>query len=160
MGTSDTGDTRPFTHADVKNKPLVIKMLNYEEEITKSDIGRTLYSTKLNRPLVTLTIEHTLNRLTLSHFDFDTSDDSVENYRSIFRNYYKSPTDYDAEVLNAVHYMRENKCVYYTQPPLQIGDIIPDCELFMIDGKTVTSLYDEINKTNATKTVIAAFSLS
>lgn len=160
MGFADTGDTKPFTNADVKNKPLVIKMLNYEEEITKSDIGRTLYSTKLNRPLVTLTVEHTLNRLTLAHFNFDTSDESVEMYRTIFLNYYTSPTEYDAEVLNAVHYMRANKCVYYTQPPLQIGDVIPDCKLFMIDGENVTSLYDEINRAGAIKTVIAAFSLS
>jgi catalase (peroxidase I) len=160
MGVADAVDTKPFTPADVKNKPLVIKMLNYEEEITKSDVGRILYSTKLNRPLVTLTIEHTLNRLTLAHFNFDTSDESVEMYRTIFRNYYTSPTEYDAEVMNAVHYMRENKCVYYTQPPLQIGDTIPDCQLFTIDGKNVTSLYDEINKAGAIKTVIAAFSLS
>uniref|UniRef100_A0A6C0C6N6 Uncharacterized protein n=1 Tax=viral metagenome TaxID=1070528 RepID=A0A6C0C6N6_9ZZZZ len=160
MGVSEPGDTRPFTHADVKNKPLVIKMLNYEEEITRSDVGRTLYATKLNRPLVSLTVEHTLNRLTLTHFGFDTSDESVEMYRTIFRNYYTSPTEYDAEVLNAVHYMRGNKCVYYTEQPLQIGDAIPDCPLFMINGTEITSLYDEIKRGGAKRTIIAAFSLS
>lgn len=160
MGFSEIGETKPFTREDVLNKGLVIKMLNYEEAITRSEIGRNLYSTKSNLPLVTLTVEHILNRLSLAHFGFDTSDDDVEMYRTIFRTYFKSPTDYDADVINAVHYMRNNRRVFYTAQPLQLGDIIPDCKLFKLDGTNTTTLYDEIHHTKAKRTVIAAFSLS
>lgn len=148
----------PFTIDDVKNKNLVIQMLNYEELITKSDTGQSLYKNKLNLPLVSLNVEKALNRLTLIHFNFDTSDESVELYRSIFKNYYRSATDYDKDVLGAVHYMRENKCVYYTKPIINIGDTIPNCDLYELDGKTKTSLYDIIN--NSDYTLIESFSLS
>lgn len=159
MGVTETLSTKPFTHTDVLNRDLVIQMLKYEEQLTKSDDGQSLYRNTLNRPLVSLTIEKTLNRLTLAQFGFNTSDDSVETYRTIFRTYYRSPTNYDKEVLNSVHYMRENKCVYYKEPPLQIGDIIPNCSLYNIDGITETTLYDIIDK-SAKYTMIAAFSLS
>lgn len=160
MGKKDISQSKPFTSDDVKNKQLVIQMLNYEEQLTKSDIGQSMYKNTLNRPLVSLNIEKSLNRLTLTHFNFDTTDKSVETYRTIFRTYYKSADDYDQDVLNAVHYMRENKCVYYKTPPLQIGDKIPNCTLYNLDGKVTTTLYDVINKRNADYTVIAAFSLS
>ena len=135
-------------------------MLNYEEELTKSKFGQSLYQNTLNKPLVTLNIEKSLNRLTLSHFNFNTTEDDVEMYRTIFKTYYNSPTDYDKDVLDAVHYMRENKCVYYKSHPLQLGDKIPNCNLYEIDGETATTLYDIIDKTNADYTMIGAFSLS
>lgn len=148
----------PFTKQDVLNKELVIKMLNYEEALTKSDYGQGLYKNTLNNPLISLTIEKALNRATLSQFGFTTSGQSVEMYRTIFKTYYRDATDYDKEVLDSVHYMRENKCVYYKNKPLQIGEKIPDCELYNLDGKT-TTLYDAINK-ESDHTLIAAFSLS
>jgi len=154
MGFLDAKSLQPFTKQDILNKELVIKMLNYEEDLTKSDYGQSLYKNTLNRPLVSLTIEKALNRLTLAHFNFTTDDDSVENYRTIFKTYYKSPTNYDKEVLYSVHYMRENKCVYYKEKPLQIGDIIPNCDLY-----NSINLYDTIDK-ESQYTLIAAFSLS
>ena len=144
MGKSDIIDLKPFTSIDVKNKDLVIKMLNYEEELTKSEFGQSLYKNILNKPLVSLNVEKTLNRLVLSHFGFDTTDENVEMYRTIFRNYYNSPNDYDKDVLNAVHYMRENKCVYYKNPSLKLDDKIPDCELYELNGKEKLTLYDAI----------------
>ena len=147
-----------FTINDVKNKELVIKMLNYEEQISKGDTGQSLYKNTLNLPLVSLNVEKTLNRLTLMHFGFDTTDESVEMYRSIFKNYYNSANDYDKDVLSAVHYMRENKCVYYTKPIINVGDVIPNTELYELNGMTKTSLYDVINKSNYT--LIQSFSLS
>jgi len=160
MGLGELIDTKPFTNDDVQNKELVIKMLNYEEAITRGDIGKSLYSNTSNLPLVSLNVEHTLNRLTLTHFGFDTSDVSVATYRTIFKTYYQSPSEYDKDVLNAVHYMRENKCVYYTAPILEIGEMIPNCDLYHVDGITKTTLYDAVKKSDTDYTVIAAFSLS
>lgn len=156
MGKQKINNLNPFTINDVKNKQLVIQMLNYEEQLTKSDYGQSLYKNTLNKPLISLTIEYAINRLVLAYFEFDTTDASVAMYRTIFKTYYKSPNDYDADVLNAVHYMRENKCVYYKMPVLQIGDKIPDCVLYNLNG-TETTLYD-IPK--ASHTLIGAFSLS
>jgi len=160
MGKKDTNNTKPFTMDDVKNKHLVIQMLKYEEQLTKSEYGQSLYKNTLNKPLISLNIEKALNRLVLSYFGFNTSDLNVETYRTIFRTYYNSPNDYDKDVLDSVHYMRENKCVYYKLPPLQLGDKIPNCDLYEIDGKTKTTLYDVINKTKSDYTLIEAFSLS
>ena len=154
------GNAIPFTKNHVNDKELVIKMLNYEEALTKSDVGQSLYQNPLNSPLISLNVEKTLNRMTLIQFGFNTGDDDVECYRTIFRTYYKSPDVYDADVLNAVHYMRENKCVYYKKPDLKIGDIIPDCVLSSLDGQNSISLYDLLNKEKAKYTMIGAFSLS
>ncbi|ARF11262.1 hypothetical protein Klosneuvirus_1_119 [Klosneuvirus KNV1] len=150
----------PFTIEHIKNKHLVIKMLNYEEEFTKSKDGQLLYHNPLNRPIVSLTIEKIIHRIVLTKFGFDTSDESVANYRLIYKTYYKSPNEYDKDVINAVHYMRENKCAYYKSPVFEIGQKIPDCILFHLDGKSVTTLHDIINKKNADHILIAAFSLS
>lgn len=144
---------------DILNKELVIKMLKYEEELTKSEKGQNLYKNILNKPLTSLNVEKTLNRLTLSYFGFNTSDENVEMYRTIFKTYYKSAEDYDADVLNASHYMRENRCVYYTSPILNLQNKIPNCDLYLSDGKNKTSLYDIINTDN-NYTMICAFSLS
>ena len=160
MGQDKGGTYVPFTIEHIKNKDLVINMLNYEEQFTKSDAGQTMYHNPLNRPLVSLTIEKAIQRIVLIKFGFDTSDDSLANYRTIFKNYYESPEKYDKDVLNATHYMREKKCVYYIQPPLEIGQMIPDCKLYELDGKTETTLYNIINKKQASHTLVAAFSLS
>lgn len=149
-----------FTMNNVNDKELVIQMLNYEETLTKSDYGQSLYKNTLNNPLISLTIEHAINRLVLTHFGFDTTDSNVDMYRTIFKTYYNSPDDYDKDVLNSVHYMRENKCVYYKMPLLQLGDKLPNCDLYKLNGETLTNLHDVINKFNSTYTLIGAFSLS
>lgn len=161
MGKIDiNNDSKPFTIDNVRDKQLVIEMLNYEELLTKSDQGQSLYKNVLNNPLISLTIEKTLNRMTLAHFNFNTDDISVETYRTIFRTYYRSPTDYDKDVLDAVHYMRENKCVYYKNSDLNIGDKIPDCVLSNLDGTKQTSLYTILGQQQSTYTMVGAFSLS
>ena len=73
--------------------------------------------------------EYKIHRLVLDKFGFHTTTEDVEMYRTIFKHYYKSPTDYDAEVLRSVTYMRENKCVYYTSRELLVGDKIPNVKL-------------------------------
>ncbi len=160
MGLASVGPTRPFLPDDVANKDLVIAMLKKEESLVRSEFGQAVYSNPLNRPLISLNVEKSFNRLTLSQFGFDTSDTSVANYRTIFGHYYKSPTDFDKEVLDSVHYMRENKCVYYKANPLIKGQLIPDCRLYNLDGETTVGLHDLILREAKTHTVIAAFSLS
>lgn len=160
MGIRDKINLKPFTLEDVKNKELVIKMLNYEEELTKSQYGKELYANSLNQPFISLNVEKSLNRLVLSNFDFDTSDESVNIYRTIFRTYYKSAHDYDKDVLDAVHYMRENKCVYYKNEYLKLGEKIPDCDLYELGGFNKTTLYDVISKFESEYTLLAPFSLS
>jgi len=150
----------PFTKDDILNRDLIIKMLKYEDEIGKSEIGQSMYRNELNDSFTSLTVEKALNRMTLSHFGFDTTDDSLYNYRSIFLMYYRSPHEYDKEVIDSVYYMRENKCVFYKSDKLNIGDKIPDCPLFEMDGKTKTTLYDVILNSPTEKTMFASFSLS
>ena len=160
MGKEDIiNPHKPFTHDNVLDKQLVIQMLKFETEYTISKQGQSLYENPLNLPLQTLNVEKTLNRITLNQFGFDTSDESVETYRTIFGTYYRSPTDYDKEVLDSSHYMRENKVVYYTSPKINIGDILPNCRLFQLNGTDDITLYDTLNK-KANYTVVAAFSLS
>lgn len=149
-----------FTRKCVLNRELVIKMLKHEEQITRSEYGQSMYKNSFNNPFISLTVEKALNRKVLSDFGFDTSDESVECYRTIFKEYFRSPDDYDKEVIESVHYMRENKCVFYKYPPMKIGQRIPNVGLYQIDGKTKTTLYDAIGHPRPDYTVFAAFSLS
>jgi hypothetical protein len=152
-----------FTQDDVLNRDLVIKMLKFEEELTKSEYGQNLYKNPLNNPFVSLTVEKALNRKVLSEFGFDTSDYSVEMYRTIFKTYFHSPTDYDEEVISSVHYMRENRCVFYENEKLEIGQSIPNCPLYTLEGSETTlfeCMPSIINDIPITHTVFAGFSLS
>lgn len=141
MGKIENQNEKPFTEANVCNRDLVIQMLKYEDSIILGNEGEQIYRNPLFKPRVSLTPEYAIHRLVLSHFGFDTTDTSVENYRKIFVHYYNSPTNYDKEVLSSVAYMRENKCVYYTKPIVNVGDIIPDVMLYNLDGNTTTTLY-------------------
>jgi hypothetical protein len=158
MGISEHNITIPYTVDHIFDRQLVINMLNYEEHVATSDEGQQRYRNKLNRPTISLDNEYAFNRMTLQHFGFNTDNNSVNNYRSIFRTYYHSPDDYDKEVINASYYMRNNRCIYYTSPILHIGDVIPDCPLLELDGTTNTSLYDIISGSRST--LICAFSNS
>jgi len=160
MGKKEIRESIPFTSTHVKDKALVIKMLQFEENLAKNE-GQLLYGNPLNNPLISLTVEKIFNRITLTEFNFDTDDTSVETFRTIFSTYYNSPNDYDKDVINASYYMRNNKCMFYKEKDLMINDTIPNCELYNLDGKTTTSLYDVINENpNITNTMICGFSLS
>ena len=149
----------PFTTEHIKSKNLVIEMLKYENDLILGPIGKEIYSNFLFKPRISLTPEYSIHRKVLTYFNFDTSDESVNNYRSIFKYYYHSPTNYDKDVLSSVVYMRENKLVYYTSPSLKLGQIIPDCPLWKIDGTTKTSLYDTLGN-DFNYAFVAAYSLS
>lgn len=166
MGISDNKKYHPFTITNVLDRELVIRMLKYEETLTKGEFGQMMYRNPLNKPFISLTVEKALNRKVLSDFGFTTTNADVDMYRTIFRTYFRSPEDYDEEVINSVHYMRENKCVFYKHPPIEIGQKIPNCELYELDGKTKTTLhqaltlrFDGVN-TPQNYSIFAAFSLS
>lgn len=159
MGKLDTISQKEFTSNDVANKELVLQMLQFEEAFTKSEKGQDMYQNEFNNPLTSLTIEKAINRITLTEFGFSSSDASVDNYRTIFKTYFRTPDDYDKDVINSSHYMRNNKCVFYKNKPLKIGDVIPNCNLTTLDN-TSTTLYDAIAKENAKITMVGAFSLS
>lgn len=158
--TGSSATTKPFTHDNVSNRKLVIKMLKHEEQITKGEYGQSMYRNVYNKPFISLHVEKALNRKVLADFGFDTSETSVEMYRTIFKTYFKTPKQYDREVIESVHYMRENKCVFYENPPMKIGEIVPNVVLFRMDGKTETTLHDVIGYPRPHYTIYAAFSLS
>lgn len=160
MGITKNSTSKRFTRESVLNKDLVIQMLRHEEQITKSSFGQNMYRNSFNKPFVSLTVEKALNRQTLSDFGFDTSDESVEMYRTIFKQYFKTPHEYDKEVIGSVHYMRENKCVFYNREPMKFGQKIPNVNLYQLDGTTETTLHDCIGSPAPKYTIFAAFSLS
>ena len=159
MGKHPFVELIPFTKDHVKNRSLVIKMLKYEDEFGKSKDGQDLYRTKLLLPH-TLRPIYAIHRHVLNHFGFDTSDDSVKMYRTIFSTYYKSPTEYDKEVLDSVYYMKNNKCVYYQKPAPKVGDKLIDCNLLCIDGKTDVTLYSILENKKFKYAFIGGFSSS
>lgn len=140
MGRSSTNELIlvPFTDQTLLNRELIIRMLKYEDTLILGDIGRKIYTDPSYEVSKSLFSENVIHRMVLTHFEFDTSDDSVFTYKKIFRTYYKSPTDYDNEVLQSVAYMRENRCVYYTEPEINVGDVIDDCRFYELNGKKTT----------------------
>lgn len=147
-----------FTEEHIHNRELVIQMLRYEERLIRSEEGQARYRNPYNRARVSLDNEYAFNRMTLAHFHFNTTDENVANYRKIFRTYFRSPIDYDKDVIESSHYMRNNRCVFYTAPALKPGDQIPDCRLYHLDGATTSSLHELVQ--DSAKTMVCAFSLS
>ena len=159
MGVEEIKKKIPFTSDNVKDRELILRMLRFEDQYGKSDVCQNLYKAKLNFPRESLHVTYTIHRYVLDHFDFDTSDESVETYRTIFGNYYNSPTDYDKEVLDSVYYMKNNKCVYYTSCEFQLGDQLKDCNLLKLDGAS-TTLFESLNKEKYKYAIIGSFSTS
>lgn len=124
-----------FTADHAKDKELVLRMLRYENEYGLSEEGTSIYKSELFDPHTLFPI-YVTHRHVLSFFGFDTSDESVANYRTIFSNFYESPTVYDKDVINSVFYMKQNKCMFYTRPKPKIGDVLIDSQLTCLDGRT------------------------
>jgi len=147
----------PFTHIHVKDKKLVMEMLKYEEEIATGEWGQNKYRDQYSRVSVSLDNEYMFNRKTLGHFGFNTNSISVSNYRTIFNTYFKDPDNYDKDVIDSSYYMRNNRCVFYREPPLST---IPNCRLYKLDGVTETDLYSAVCADTFKKGLICAFSNS
>ena len=152
-------ERRPFTVAQVADRPLVLKMLRYEDALMLGPEGAAIYGDPTIPHLSSLETFYILHRATLAAHGFSTTDADVENYRKIFSHYYRSPHDYDAEIIGAVAYMRENKCVFYKSPPITIGDKAPDVPLQTIAG-IHTSLYKVLAENHHEHVFVGAFSNS
>lgn len=159
MGVQTKIYKNAFTHDNIKDKKLVLKMLVYENEYGKSTTVKNMYRDELLYYNRDLTITYAIHRHVLDKFDFDTSYESVKNYRSIFLNYYNSPSDYDKDVINSVYYIKYNKCVFYDKPLLNIGENMVDCKLLDINGNH-TTLFSILENSSFEHAFIGAFSNS
>jgi hypothetical protein len=156
MGLSETINTVPFTENDCKNKKLVIKMLKFEDEYSKTTNAQEMYRSFDGSNLNPI---YSMHRYVLNKFGFDTTDESIKNYRKIFKTYFNSHLDYDHDVINSVHYMRSNKCVFYSKPILNIGQNMIDVSLLTLNNKPI-NLFDILKETKFTYGFVAAFSTS
>jgi hypothetical protein len=148
---------KPFTKENRSDRDLVIKMLRFEDSLLMGPVGAKIYAEPSYQVTKSLDSEYAFHRITLDHFGFDTTDQSTEIYRGIPMAYYRLPTDYDVEVLDSVAYTRNNKCLYYTEPEIKIGDILPDCPLYNLDG-SLTSIKETLGEFN--HAFVAAYSNS
>jgi hypothetical protein len=135
MISDDTGIQ--FTHNHLQDRELIMRMLKHEDKLFFSH-GQEMYRNELYDPSYSLTPQLAMQRLTLQQFGFDTSDDSLAIYRQIVQQYWKSANEYDAEVLDCVVYLRENKLLRYKSPQVVIGDIAKDVPLLNLNGSATT----------------------
>lgn len=152
-------ETIPFTDDHLDNKELIIKMLNEETKIIFDDKFQKNYHNKYMKPYTSMDIDFIAIRLVLDKFGFDTTNESVVNYRKIFKRYYSDPDEYDEDVINASHYMKNNRLMFYKTKELNIDDKIPNVDLLNLDSSK-TNLYDILGDNKSDYTIIASFSMS
>jgi hypothetical protein len=157
MGKKD--NLIPFDISIIKNKELILNMLKHEDELFLSEEGQNFLNEYGNN-ITSLEGSKSIQRQILNNFGFESQDSDLKNYRSIFDNYYNSSKDYDADILNSVYYMRENRCLYYKSEPLKINQEIPNVDVYGLDGETINDLHLVIKSKKYDKTILAAFSLS
>jgi hypothetical protein len=150
---------RHFTSEDVKNKDLVLRMLHFEDSVICGPVGAAIFADRSIPHLKSLETYYIFHRITLAEHGFSTEVSDVATYRTIFSKYYQEPQHYDKEVINAVCYMRENKCIFYDAPLIALGDLAPDVELLTLSGESTT--LHKLIETNPHKyTFVGAFSHS
>lgn len=157
-----TSDGNPFTNETIKNKNLMLDMLKFDDQYYFSNVGQSIMADVGKNNLFSLDGSKTIQRITLHQFGFSSTDQDLATYRTIFHNYYNSPTDYDSDILSSVYYMRENRLLYYTTPKLSIGDKAIDSKLMELDPamEKQTNLYNVLSEEPTRKHVLCAFSLS
>lgn len=148
-----------FEEIHIADKKLILEMLKFENDLFLSKSGQQFLNEYGNN-ITSLEGSKSIQRRTLKNFGFKSTDDDLKKYRTIFHHYYKSPYDYDTQILNSVYYMRENRCLYYKTKPLEINQIIPNLVVYGLDGLTQYDLHQLIKSKNYSKTILAAFSLS
>jgi hypothetical protein len=132
----------------ISDRDLVIRMLQHEDQLFHSPAGQEIVS---HAVFTSIEGSNTLKRKTLNHFGFSTCDESLDNYNKIISYYYRSPHDFDADVMNSATYFRMNRCLYYDSPILRVGDTIPDV---LLDDKN--RLFDVLD--HSRPILIQAFS--
>lgn len=141
----------PLTIKHIKNKKLVINLLKREDALFQGDIGQKIFSNPLYGGLYSNEPQKIIQRKVLSDFGFSNDDNSLKLYRSIISHYYKNSTNYDKDVMNAITYFRENRCLYYKNQ-FNIGDKLIDVPLIKFDKKELkasdSTLYAAINYGN------------
>jgi hypothetical protein len=148
-----------FEKTHIKDRDLILRMLKYEDELFLSNEGQNfLHQYGMNT--TSLEGSKSIQRKTLNNFGFESTEQDLKKYRTIFQHYYKSSFDYDSDILNSVYYMRENKCLYYKTKPIELGIQIPNTNVYGLDGITQYDLHQLIRSKNYSKTILAAFSLS
>lgn len=153
------GSRRSFTESDISNKELILRMLRYEDSLMLGPAGAAIFADKTLPHLTELDTYYIFHRATLSAHRFTTTDEDVVNYRKIFSHYYAGPNAFDADVLGAVCYMRQNKCVYYTAPLIHIGDDAPNTDLVTLTG-TRSTLFEMLDLHKHSHVFVGAFSNS
>ncbi len=140
MGLLEGPSLGPFTKKHIFDKELVLKMLSYEDAYIFSPEGQDLYSSFGFQRFTSSEPEFSTARRTLSHFGFDTDDESLSNYRHINANWYKGPHpgQHDPDIMAAVVYLRANKCLRYTLPKPCRGEVIPNPVVFSYDFETMS----------------------
>lgn len=158
--SSDRSNHQPFTQDNIANRALMLNMLRKEDELYFSSIGQEHLSA--HGGASSIEGGKVLQRAILSDFGFDTSDSSLANYRTVIHHYYRSPTDYDKEIMASVVYLRENKLLYYTTPKPVTGQPYIDVPIYHSNG-TKTRLKNIIASAKLQQKqylICAAFSLS
>jgi hypothetical protein len=158
MGLASDG--KPFTEQHILDRNLMLEMLKYEDKLYLGEIGQDIMRDIGRNNIFSLDGGKTIQRMTLNHFGFSSTPHDLANYRTIFHHYYKSPQDFDKEILQSVFYMRENRLLYYTTPILTIGMTAPDCNLLEVDSQSACTLYNVLNEEKDRTHVVCAFSLS
>lgn len=158
MGVKDKINPK-FAQNDIKNRDLILKMLHDEDEYYLSTEGQNIIKDLGRANVFSLNAPKTIQRKILEKYGFESDEESLATYRTIFQYYYNSPLDYDKDILSSVYYMRENRLLYYTSKKLGVDDIIPNTELLEINGDS-KSLFDILDEEPNKITILAAFSLS
>lgn len=152
----DNYNSNPFTIDTIKDRELILRMLTFEDHIIHGPIGKLIYEDDSYEHFTSLNAMYAIHRIVLNEFNFSNTELDVTNYRKIFSHYYRSPEDFDKEIIDSVTYMRENKCIFYNGKDFNNGDHFEDVELYDINEQKV-SLFEKIKPTNE-YTFVGAFS--
>lgn len=148
-----------FEETHIKDRYLILRMLKYEDKLFLSNQGQKFLQ-EYGENTTSLEGSKSIQRMTLNNFGFESTEQDLKKYRTIFHYYYVNSLNYDTEILNSVYYMRENKCLYYKSKPIELGIQIPNINVYGLDGTTQYDLHQLIRSKNYSKTILAAFSLS
>lgn len=154
MGPPTVTLSDDFNASHIEDRDLVLRLLRYEDALFLSPAGQAVFANPAMSNIFSLEAGKTIQRATLCAHGFSATDASVAAYRTIFRRWSEDP-----EILRAVFYLRENRCLYYTSPEIRMGDVVPDSPLLELSSDT-TSVHSVLAEQLSARTILAAFSVS